>query len=261
MLHTGQVLKNLVGGVALLLALIRPGLAGAATSDLQVIPNEIEIGAFFQGAQVTVQGEIHPGSQAVLEVIGQPLEEKLMRKGRRGFLWMNVGEIQIMGAPCLYLVKSTNPSLLYPSQNHEAPWGYQALEKQVTFSGQLRQGEEGALFKQFLELKESEGLYSNSPRPLKAITSDPDQSTVEGSFNIPAKVTPGNYSLRLSVIQNGQVVSQKFADFKVMKIGFPALLSSLAYQHGALYGILAVVIALVAGFLMGFLFKGKGGAH
>lgn len=261
MLCISQVLKNLVGGVALLLALLRPGLAGAANSDFQVIPNEVEIGAFFQGAQVTVQGEIPPGSQAVLEVIGNALEEKLMRKGRRGILWMNVGEIQIKGAPCLYLVRSTNPELLSPSQKHQAPWGYQALEQQVTFSGQVRQGEEAALFQQFLQLKESEGLYGNSLRPLKVVSSAPDHLTVQGSFNIPARVTPGSYRLRLSVIQNGQVVSQKFADLQVMQIGFPALLSSLAYQHGALYGILAVVIAIVTGFLMGFLFKGKGGAH
>jgi uncharacterized membrane protein YraQ (UPF0718 family) len=37
------------------------------------------------------------------------------------------------------------------------------------------------------------------------------------------------------------------------------MLSALAYQHGATYGILAVIIAIVTGFAMGYLFKGGGG--
>jgi hypothetical protein len=54
-------------------------------------------------------------------------------------------------------------------------------------------------------------------------------------------------------------VSRASTDLKVEMVGFPALLADLAYQHGATYGIIAVVIAIVTGFAMGFLFKGGGG--
>jgi hypothetical protein len=37
------------------------------------------------------------------------------------------------------------------------------------------------------------------------------------------------------------------------------MIATLAYQHGAIYGILAVVIAVVTGFAIGFIFKGGGG--
>jgi hypothetical protein len=37
------------------------------------------------------------------------------------------------------------------------------------------------------------------------------------------------------------------------------VLASMAYSHGATYGVLAVVIAIVTGFAMGFIFKGGGG--
>jgi len=42
-------------------------------------------------------------------------------------------------------------------------------------------------------------------------------------------------------------------------VGFPAWLAALAYEHGLAYGVLAVVIAIVTGFAMGFIFKGGGG--
>jgi len=55
------------------------------------------------------------------------------------------------------------------------------------------------------------------------------------------------------------VVSSASTNVTVAMVGFPALLSDLAYKHGATYGIIAVVIAIVTGFAMGFLFKGGGG--
>ena len=49
-------------------------------------------------------------------------------------------------------------------------------------------------------------------------------------------------------------------EFHVAMKGLPRILSSLAYRHGVIYGLLAVLIAIVTGFAMGFIFKGKG-AH
>jgi uncharacterized membrane protein YraQ (UPF0718 family) len=61
------------------------------------------------------------------------------------------------------------------------------------------------------------------------------------------------------VIQDGKAVSHTCTDLTVEMVGFPALMAQLAYQHGAAYGVLAVIIAIVVGFAMGFLFKGGGG--
>ncbi len=61
------------------------------------------------------------------------------------------------------------------------------------------------------------------------------------------------------MIADGKVVSSTCTDLTVEMVGFPALMAHLAYQHGVAYGVLAVVIAIVTGFAMGFLFKGGGG--
>ena len=96
-----------------LVVLLAAGLpARAAEPGLTISPAEVQIGAFFNGQTVTVSGTIPAGTQAVLEVMGASAEEHLMRKGRRGGLWMNVGEIQVQDAPSLYLVMSTAKELL-----------------------------------------------------------------------------------------------------------------------------------------------------
>ena len=243
-------------GILLVAMLSLP--AQAASPGVQVTPNEIEIGAFFDGASVTVAGEFPAGAGAVMEIIGQTQDEHLMRKGRRGGLWMNVGEITIQGAPSLYLTAATDAKLLAQAPA-DAPWGYAALGKRIKFAGKVQAGKETELFQQFLKLKESEGLYAELAKGLEVSPTPGGGVVGRVIFPLPGKIRPGTYRVRLAVVAQGQVVEQKDADLIVQQTGFPALLYSLAYEHAASYGILAVVIALVTGGIMGYLFTGKGG--
>ena len=243
-------------GLVVLLAGALP--ARAAEPMLTISPALVQIGAFFNGATVTVSGTIPAGTQAVLEVMGSSAEEHLMRKGRRGGLWMNVGEIQVQDAPSLYLVMSTAKELLTAAPA-EATWGYRALEKRLVFRGKIEPVERREFLQQFLELKESEEIYASWPGALKVEAASGGASQVTASFPVPTNIRPGSYKVCLSVIQDGKAVSHTCTDLKVEMVGFPAWLADLAYQHGAVYGVLAVVIAIVTGFAMGFLFKGGGG--
>jgi len=243
-------------GLAVLLAGVLP--AGAAAPNLKLSPAAVQIGAFFNGQTVTVSGTIPAGAQAVLEVMGSSAEEHLMRKGRRAGMWMNVGEIKVQDAPSLYLVMSTAKELLTAAPA-EATWGYRALEKRIVFSGKIEPQERQEFLKQFLELKESEHIYSSQPGALKVAAAAGGVSAVTASFPLPTNIKPGTYKICLSVIADGKAVSNTCTDFTVELVGFPALMAQLAYQHGVAYGVLAVVLAIVVGFAMGFLFKGGGG--
>jgi hypothetical protein len=106
-------------------------------------------------------------------------------------------------------------------------------------------------------MKKSEELYCALPGALKISNSPEGRLTLKGTCPLPAKIPPGHYQVRLSVIKDGTVVEQKNEKLEVIMVGFPALLATLAYDHGAFYGIVAVLIAIATGFIMGFLFKGK----
>jgi hypothetical protein len=232
--------------------------ASAATPALTISPATVDIGAFFNGQTVKVSAAVPAGSQAVLEVMGSSADEPLMRKGRRGGLWMNVGEILIHDAPSLYLVMSSAKELL-TAPPPEAAWGYQALKQRLTFSGNIEPAEQEKFMGQFLQLKESEQIYASWPGALTLKAAAGGETALTASFPLPTNTRPGTYKVCLSVIQDGRVVSRDCTDLTVAMVGFPAFLASLAYQHGAAYGVLAVVIAIVTGFAMGFLFKGGGG--
>jgi hypothetical protein len=61
------------------------------------------------------------------------------------------------------------------------------------------------------------------------------------------------------------VVNKADVDLAVVEVGFPALIARLARDRASLYGIISVIIAMVAGFGIDFipsrLFKRKVATH
>ncbi|RJR35167.1 MAG: hypothetical protein C4567_14940 [Deltaproteobacteria bacterium] len=233
-----------------------PAVAMAQSAKIRLFPDRVDIGAFFQGIEVNIQGEMPPGCEAVVEIQGAPAPEVLLRKGRRGGLWMTVGEIQVENAPNLYLVLSST-SDIPQLQGQETPWGFPALRSRLKFQGVPKDQEMDLFSKEFLELKKSEELYRSLPGALKVGNSPEGQISLTGACPLPAKIPPGNYQVKLSVLKDGRVLEQKKEKLEVKMVGFPALLASMAYNQGAFYGVVAVLIAIATGFIMGFLFKGK----
>ncbi|MCX5892377.1 MAG: TIGR02186 family protein, partial [Deltaproteobacteria bacterium] len=111
----------------------------------------------------------------------------------------------------------------------------------------------------FIKMKESEDVYSSSKDPVKKSRAAGDLAPVKAEFRLPTNGRPGTYEGCLSVVQDGQVIAKNCKEIQVKMVGFPAMFTTLAYEHGLTYGILAVVIAIITGFAMGFLFKGGGG--
>lgn len=246
---------------AVLLGLSLPLLAGPAysaggSSDLLVVPDILHITESFRGASVSISAEVPKGAGAIVEVMGPVQDDHLLRQGRRGGLWMSVGEVAVHGAPSAYLLLST-PDLTTGRDCGAQSW-YAALQKRIEFDGSLPERGVGALFDQFVKLKESEGLYGVFPNSLKLASTSGDRSKVEGQFRLPSNIEPGNYRITLSAINSGKVVDQRSFELPVEMRGLPALLISLARQYSLVYGLMAVLVALLTGFVMGLLFKSKG---
>ena len=143
----------------------RPG-PGPMRFELQVQPDVVEIGAFFNGQEVKISGKIPQGAQAVIEISGPATVEHLMRKGRRGGLWMNVGEMEVQGAPSLYLASSTSPPLL-KEPPAGAVWGYPALKQQIKFAGEVEPEEREYFWTSFFSSRKVKRSTPFSPEPLR----------------------------------------------------------------------------------------------
>jgi hypothetical protein len=248
------------------LLVLFPSWSRAQGSYIDCSSNLIQVTAFFHGTWVKIHGRGPSGSRVFVEVVGEDEKEILMKKGRRGPLWMNVAEVRIEGVPNLYLLLGHSETFLGTLSNkmdfrNGKNSGYGRLLQRVRISGShVDEAEKAKLFEEFVNLKESESLYGILPN---AIQVEPrrDGDYFQGRFWLPPRVYPGDYEVRPLLVIGNEILQGPSAKIKVVRVGLPAILSSLALRQPVLYGILAVAVAMATGLLMGVVFRRRGGKH
>jgi hypothetical protein len=225
-----------------------------------VAPPRVEIGAFFGGKEVVVSAEIPPLADAVVELVGEDVAETLVRKGRIGPLWMNVGEIVAQGFPTLYMVASTS-SFLPAWGDGSGSWGYGKLREQARLGESGGVEESDSMLREFIKLKETQGLYKLLPVGVELVSGDETAQSIRARFPLPRCIRPGTYTVSVSAIRGGEVLQRQQTWIEVEMTGFPRFLRSLAEDYPMVYGIMAVVAAMLAGYGLGWFFGGGRGSH
>jgi uncharacterized protein (TIGR02186 family) len=256
--------RKKIFGMAILCLVVLAGRAwGADTSegaDLTVHPEQILIGADYNGEHVAVAGRVPSDATALIRVTGQPEHYKLKQKGRAlGFLWMNLGSVEISKVPNVFL-------LYLPKGPHET-WqtermralGLDGLRKQA----QIVAADENQdiLFAEFLKLKQKAGLYGTEENAVQFGADDGRTKYFKATLALPASLPQGSFNIELITLRNGALGASAVQILAAREVGIPAWISSLAFNHGTVYGILSVLVAVIAGLFTGIVFKGGKGSH
>ena len=239
----------------------------AADQGLQfsIVPNSVVIGTFYNGDRVTVTGQLPEDCEAVLRIMGQSGDLKLKKKGKvGGLLWMNLDTVTLENVPSVFMLYTAREfnQLLGPNPelSQLKKLGWASLRENTRIIADS--ADHDALFKEFIKLKEMEGFYCTNQGLLNYGKTAASQKSFEVSVPIPARFPPGRYQVEVYAVRDGQIVTQAVQPFEVKMVGFPAMLSSFAFNRGALFGLFAVVVAIAAGLVIGVVFSGsKGGSH
>ncbi|MDL1970034.1 MAG: TIGR02186 family protein [Candidatus Desulfofervidaceae bacterium] len=232
-----------------------------AKPEVHVQPNKIHISAFFKGQELKIFGKVPIDWDIAIKIDGSREEVHLSRKGKVGVLWMNVGTVSIKGAPNFYFVStSTNIENLAPPELLEKlELGYKYLSRHLHIESTLPEDKPDFLFDQFVALKQKEKLYKVESETISFGKPEGELKPFSLILKIPTKISPGEYIVNLYGFKDGQLVGSLKSFFDVELVGFPAFTRNLAFNHSLIYGILAVVLAIIVGSMMGFLFGNKGG--
>jgi len=243
------------------------GVRGNDSSNaihLSLQPEHILMGAGYNGKQISISGTIPSEAEALVRVTGKAEHSKLKQKGRAlGFLWMNLGSVEISNVPSIFL-------LYLPGSFHEAKegdqqnWqnlgiGLQSIRQRASIIAQ--NGNHDQLFDEYVKLKKKSGLYDIAENSVHYGPENGGKKSFNAKPTLPAALPQGIYQIEVFAIKDDKVEASAVHNLDAREIGEPAWISSLAYKHGILYGILSVLAAVIVGLLTGFLFKGEKGAH
>lgn len=244
-------------GPAMLLATALAGSASARAEALvaDLSDHLIAINTAFVGTDVVLFGTSDGSGDIVVTVQG-PRQNLIVRRKREiAGIWVNRESLEFVRVPNYYAVASSAPldQIAMPDvlARHELGADHLRLEP-VDASGVA--AAEIATFRQALvRNKQREDLYSSAPAPVNSIGPNLFRTTLD----FPANVSPGIYQVQVFELEDGHVQDAQRSALVISKVGFEADVFDFAQQRSALYGLVAIVMAVVLGWLGGVIF-GRG---
>ncbi len=262
-----RVMPSLVLSAAFLLGV--PGDARAQIGDLTPLQGEavvvdlseklIAITSNFTGAELLLFGNVDapdnvtPALQRdVVAVIRGPYEPlTIRRKERVAGIWVNTGAQDVPAAPGFYHVASTRPldQIAPHAVFEEAQIGLDMLD-----IASEREGGDALpanYRKAVLRAKMREGLYAEAPGSISFV----GPSLFRAEIELPANVPVGSYVATVYLMRHGGIIGQRSINLIINKSGIERLLYNFAQGTPFLYGLAAVLVALLAGWVAGTVFR------
>ncbi|MSP67732.1 MAG: hypothetical protein EXQ96_06475 [Alphaproteobacteria bacterium] len=247
-------LRQHAAGVVAVAALLLGAPAAAQLLTADLADHLVAIDTGFTGGKVLLYGAIEPPGDVVVVVRGPAEEHVVRRKQRTLGIWINRDQMIFDNVPAFYAVASSRP---LPQLGAERAFGSNEIGLENLRLRPAEAGRTEADIQSFREglirNKERGGLYSRTAQPIQLI----GDKLFSASFAFPANVAPGAYVVDVYLFRDGQVASAQTTPLHVSKIGIESQTSAFARRHAAWYGIIAVVVALLAGWLAGVVFSKK----
>ncbi len=228
--------------------------APAAQSEFLIADlsnHRIEITSGFTGASVLLFGTRDGEGDVVVVLRGPPEPLVVRRKARMLGLWLNRDDIVFTDAPGYYAVAASRPleEIATPELFEDLAVGFENLPLTLYEDENLDELDifRAALLRNMGKI----GLYSGAIAPIKFIGSQLFRTT----FEFPANVPTGLYHADIFLIDNGALLSRRTTALQISKTGFEAAMFSFARYQPLLYGLVAVAVALVAGWTAGIVFR------
>lgn len=242
-----------------------PAAGSAQFLTSQVSPEHVPINITYNGAKLKISGQSMAGDDLIVRITSASADAHYKYMGKAsGLFWMKKGDISFKNVPGVYMLFSTRDldHLLDAAEQKKNLIGYEALKETAeieTENEEIRQNV-SEWQNEFVRFKQKENLYSiNAGTVVRQHGQDSDTYQVEADW--PFQAAPGSYTIEVMAIRNGKIAERAASVFTVERAGVVSKLSDLAFNKAPLYGMMAVIIAIMAGFAVGLIFKKGGGAH
>ncbi|MGY6635386.1 MAG: TIGR02186 family protein [Alkalilacustris sp.] len=214
--------------------------------------SSVALTATFGGSEILVYGAIRRDTplpadaapaQVIVTVEGPPQRLSVWRKGRRGGIWMNVEEVRIARAPSFYAVASSVALDGALSATEDLRHSV-SIPRAIRSFGTMAMAEDAPRFVEALiRLRSAAGMFHAAPG-----TVDVRQDTLfSTTVALPANLAAGSYRVRIILTRGGQVLDIHETAIEVRQAGLELWLSSLSRDQPLVYGLLAVALAVAAG--------------
>ena len=230
------------------------GKASARDLIADLSSYRVDITTGFTGAGLLLFGAVEEEGDIVVTVSGPRESITVRRKERVAGIWMNTRSMHFNSAPNFYAVAATRPleEIAPPEVLARQQIGVNHLRLRADTTDKKFLPEEEDIFRAALvRQKQTQGLYAREPGQVTIIAGRLFRTRV----HFPANLATGAYTAAVYLIRKGRVVHAQTTPLLVQKVGVGAEVYTFAHERSALYGLVAVFIAIAAGWLAAIVFR------
>ncbi len=227
----------------------------------QVHEKTIDIDFFYHGQPLIIEGETDPGSSIIIKIESKSNSQLMKKKGKvAGFLWMNVGDIVFNNIPVFYQIHATGKldDILGDKTRDHYIIGYKSLLNHSKITPVLDDKDKALWFYELVKLQESNGLFKITENKISVKEAPGDKVKYRLELDWPYQAMPDQYTIKKFSIKDGNIKSVESSIITVQQVGIVKSLTNMAQNMAALYGIISVAVAIVAGFLTALIFQKRG---
>lgn len=206
----------------------------------------------FAGTEVLLFGAVKEPGEVVIVIQGPKKPVRMHRKSQVLGIWMNTATMTFRSVPSYYAISASGPldEIARPSVRARQQMGLDYLDIQLprakaspNMAGEWRDA--------LIRAKQREGNYKDKVGNVRFL----GERLFRADVHFPANVPTGSYTVETYYLRYGRVVGAQTTPLIVGKVGIEAALFDFAYERSALYGLVAIAIALVAGWLAHSIFR------
>jgi uncharacterized protein (TIGR02186 family) len=237
-----------------LLFFATPATAAEENLVSGVSQDVIQITSNYTGSDIVVFGDVEQqqgaqGRDIVVVVRGPDTTITVRRRDRVAGIWINHDAASLSGMPSFYYLASTRPlGQIAPAATlSRYGIGVSGLEPDTVHAHH-----EVEPFRQAaLRLMATEGLYRETPGGVEFLS----DTLFRAHVPVPAGVSVGQYDVEVYLLRGGDVVSAQSTPLFVDQTGLERRLFNWAHNQPFGYGLAAVFMALVMGWISSVLFR------
>ncbi len=260
--------RHLVIAVALLLAAEASAPARAfgqkdGPARHRIIPDAshrlVRLGYDFRGEELVLFGAVapplaaHETADIVIAIEGPRRPAVLWHKRRLAGLWIDEPMARVADSPAFYALLATRPPTAIASADVLAR--FHLPPEEITLHRLDEKGEvrpaEPALVAAAVRALDARGLIDTRFGADAVILRE--GALWRANLRLPASLAEGRFLARILLFRNGEMIAQARMTFAARKTGIERLVARAAHRAPLLYGLAAVLLSLLAGWLASLL--------
>ncbi|CAM3323883.1 TIGR02186 family protein [Thalassospira profundimaris] len=205
----------------------------------------------FTGTNVLLFGAVEEEGDVVVTVRGPDQDMVVRKKERKVGIWVNSESARYKNVPAYYASASNRPMDIIASPEVLLDYRIGLQNQRFIGESKLSDDDQKVYREALVRNMQGAGLFGERPAKISFLSNQLFRTDI----HFPANTPTGTYTINVYLIRDGRVASVKTTPLVVSKTGISAEVYEFAHRYSALYGIIAVIIAVVAGWVASVVFR------